>query len=772
MTETVPNVRIIPAKPHRVDTANPYKQLRVAAYCRVSTEMEEQQSSYQVQIEYYTEKINANKEWTLAGIFADEGISGTQTAKRTEFNRMIRICKQKRIDLILTKSISRFARNTVDCLEHIRLLKSLGIGVIFEKENFNTLTMTSEFLIALFSSFAQAESESISRNITLGVQMAFRSGKAQIHYVPTTSNFNCSIDKSTGLMTKYSYKGDLLISNGPRPNFWRGNVENDTGWGARGVFDGTWQSAADKIEVKSIEQKDGDNGKKIIISHLNLPNAKNTSVDITYTFSPDGTVKVDFNVDATRAGLGNFIRVGSLMMLPEGAEDVTWYGNGPVETFNDRKTNGRMGVWSDTVSHMFYPYMKADDTGNLTGLKWISVKNSNNKTSLLVAADGELEGSALHFLPSDLQKADHPFKLSPRNETVLSVDYGSMGTGSATCGQATLEKYRLPSNRPYSWSYTIIPVDSASTDKELTDIAAKLRSDGASIQDKSQNKLVVPVTAGAQLKTNSDGNAVSGAVSIPQCDAIDKALSGKNSFTVEANIVPTGTPQFNMIASKGDHAFGLRTENNKLYFFIHAGGEWRAVEYQTSDQSNWLGKKHQIAGIYDAENDMLRIYCDGKMVAEKSTGTSSGVTESSYNFTIGKCPETNRGSASDFYEVRVYSKALTESELVSQNTSSPAYGPDDKCVQLWLDFDNIAESVEPPEDEPLIGDANLDGKVTIADATAILQSLANKDKYSLCEEAARNADCFNVGDGVTGMDALAIQRLDAGVITSLPDSDK
>ena len=590
-------------------------------------------------------------------------------------------------------------------------------------------------------------------------------------YVTSSDNFSCTIDKSTGLLSKYTFNGEELITNGPRPNFWRGNVENDTGWGARNLFDGTWQKAADKINVKGIEVKDGDNGKKIVVSHLSLPNAKDTSVDITYTFAPNGQVKVEFAVDASRAGLGNFLRVGSLMTLPEGAETLSWYGNGPVETFNDRKSNGRMGVWNSTVSSMFFPYMKADDTGNLTGLKWISVKDSSKKSALLVAADGELEGSALHFLPTDLQNANHPYKLSPRKDTILSVDYGSMGTGSATCGQATLEKYRLPSNRPYSWSYTIIPVDSASTEKDLTDIAAKLRSDGASIQDKSHNKLVVPVSSGAQLKTTSDGNAIAGAVSVPQCDSIDKALSGKNSFTVEANFVPTGAPQFNMIASKGDHAFGLRTENNKLYFFIHAGGEWRAVEYQTADQSGWLGKKHQLAGIYDAENDMLRIYCDGKMVAEKSTGTTSGVTESSYNFTIGKCPETNRGSASDFYEVRVYSKALTESELISQNTSSPAYGPDSQYVQLWLDFDNIAESVElpPEEDDYLLGDANLDGKVSIADATAILQSLGNKDKYALNEEAARNADCYNVGDGVTGKDALAIQKLDAGLITALPD---
>ena len=178
----VPNVRIIPAKPQTVNGQNQYQQLRVAAYCRVSTDTLEQLNSYQVQIEYYTDYINSNKDWKLVGIFADEGLSGTSTRKRKEFNRMIRLCKQKKIDLILCKSASRFARNTVDCLEHIRELKALGIGVIFEKENINTLTEYSEFLLALHSSFAQAESESISKNITLGVQMSFKEGKVRYNY--------------------------------------------------------------------------------------------------------------------------------------------------------------------------------------------------------------------------------------------------------------------------------------------------------------------------------------------------------------------------------------------------------------------------------------------------------------------------------------------------------------------------------------------------------------------------------------------------------------
>ncbi|MBR0141735.1 MAG: hypothetical protein IJM19_05770, partial [Ruminococcus sp.] len=261
--------------------------------------------------------------------------------------------------------------------------------------------------------------------------------------------------------------------------------------------------------------------------------------------------------------------------------------------------------------------------------------------------------------------------------------------------------------------------------------AAKLRSDGICIQDKSNNKLSVSVSSGAEFKTTTVGNAVSGSVSVPHCDNLDKSLSGKNSFTVEANFIPTGNPQFNMIRSKGDHAFGLRVENGFVHFFIHAGGEWRTVSYTTSTTDGWLNKMHQLAGIYDAENDMIRIYCDGKMAAEKSTGTSAGVTESSYNFTIGSCPETNRGSQADFYEVRVYSKALTAAELSSQNTSKPAYSPDSKYVQLWLDFDNVSE-------ENLIGDIDLDGKISSADLVELNGYLLGKTKFS--------AGQYSVGD--------------------------
>lgn len=177
--KTASNVIVIPALTNGEISSKKLKQTRVAAYCRVSTDQDEQQNSYQVQINYYTDYINRNPEWCMAGIFADKGISGTQTKNRTQFGRMIRKCRQGKIDLILCKSISRFARNTVDCLGYIRELKSLGIGVIFEKENIDTLNMTSEFIISLYGSFAQAESESISKNVTWGIEKQFREGKVR-----------------------------------------------------------------------------------------------------------------------------------------------------------------------------------------------------------------------------------------------------------------------------------------------------------------------------------------------------------------------------------------------------------------------------------------------------------------------------------------------------------------------------------------------------------------------------------------------------------------
>ena len=176
------NMRIvvIPAKSR--DEIKQTTRLKVAAYCRVSTDQEEQESSYEAQISYYTEKIGKNTEWQMAGIFADEGITGTQAKKRPEFLKMIRLCRQGKIDMILTKSLSRFARNTVDSLKYIRDLKALGIAIVFEKENINTLETDTEMMLTIMSCFAQAESESISKNVSWGIRQSFKNGNVPMQY--------------------------------------------------------------------------------------------------------------------------------------------------------------------------------------------------------------------------------------------------------------------------------------------------------------------------------------------------------------------------------------------------------------------------------------------------------------------------------------------------------------------------------------------------------------------------------------------------------------
>jgi len=175
-------VNIIPPKklPQNVMAAAARK--RVAGYARVSTNEEEQLNSYAAQVEHYTRHIQANPEWEFVGVYTDEGITATNTKKRDGFNRMIQDALAGKIDLIITKSVSRFARNTVDSLTTVRRLKERGVEVYFEKENIYTLDSKGELLITIMSSLAQEESRSISENVTWGMRRRFEAGKVSLPY--------------------------------------------------------------------------------------------------------------------------------------------------------------------------------------------------------------------------------------------------------------------------------------------------------------------------------------------------------------------------------------------------------------------------------------------------------------------------------------------------------------------------------------------------------------------------------------------------------------
>jgi len=152
-------------------------RLRVAAYCRVSTDSEDQLSSYKSQVQHYTEFIKSKSEWVFSGIYADEAITGTQIKNREDFQRLVNDCMNGEIDLVITKSISRFARNTLDTLRYVRMLKEKNVAVFFEEENINTLTMDGELLLVILSSVAQQEVENISANVKKGLRMKMQRGE-------------------------------------------------------------------------------------------------------------------------------------------------------------------------------------------------------------------------------------------------------------------------------------------------------------------------------------------------------------------------------------------------------------------------------------------------------------------------------------------------------------------------------------------------------------------------------------------------------------------
>lgn len=213
-------VTLIPARSNQSTAENlkPHK-LRMAAYCRVSTDQEDQLSSFEAQCTYYNSYIDKNPDYEMAGIYADEGLSGTNTKKREQFNRMIEDCKAGKVDIIITKSISRFARNTLDCLNFVRLLKELGIGVIFEKENIFTLDGKGEVLMSILASLAQDESRSISENSTWGIRRRFEQGKLHINTTKflgydKDDNGNLIINEEQAKVVRRIYQ-DYLNGKGP-----------------------------------------------------------------------------------------------------------------------------------------------------------------------------------------------------------------------------------------------------------------------------------------------------------------------------------------------------------------------------------------------------------------------------------------------------------------------------------------------------------------------------------------------------------------------------
>ncbi|MFK4189008.1 glycoside hydrolase family 2 TIM barrel-domain containing protein [Streptomyces sparsogenes] len=269
------------------------------------------------------------------------------------------------------------------------------------------------------------------------------------------------VSKSSGTLASYTWKGRALLAEGPVPNFWRGPTDNDIGRGFQKTAV-TWRDAGAKRTVTSVTASQPAPGEVVVDVACTLPTSPGTATwNTVFRVRADGEVRVRHTLDAP-AGLPDLPVVGALLTVPEGHERLDWFGRGPHENYQDRKTSASVGRWRSTVDQQVAPYVRPQQTGNQTDVRRLSLTDRSGEGLTVVAdpAEGEplLETSALHFTPSDLDGPRHPHQLRRRDETILLVNHRQMGVGGINSwGAAPLEKYLLHSGRTYSYAYRLRP---------------------------------------------------------------------------------------------------------------------------------------------------------------------------------------------------------------------------------------------------------------------------------------------------------------------------
>ena len=281
----------------------------------------------------------------------------------------------------------------------------------------------------------------------------------------TGKDFIIIFDKEKGTLKTYTYKGETIITSGPSPNFTRAKNDNDI----KTSF--TWDSVKAN-DVNSLTVKASSDKKTITVSTDLTLSSNAGSETIVYTIYGSGEITVSSKLIPAEK-MGEMLRFGSMITLPGDYETITFFGNGPHDSYIDRQHSALAGLYTTTVRDSFYPYPRPQDTGNKTGIRYFSLTSDQKATGILIVAENQVEASALHISQSQLKTAKYIYQIRyNENNTYLNVDYGSRGTGGASCGPDTLSQYRLYNDgRDYAYTYTIVPFD-----KEKADIDALYRT--------------------------------------------------------------------------------------------------------------------------------------------------------------------------------------------------------------------------------------------------------------------------------------------------------
>lgn len=366
-------------------------------------------------------------------------------------------------------------------------------------------------------------------------------------------DFSVSFQKSTGLISSYVYKDQTLLTAGPTPNYWRARTDNDAD-----SLDDKWQTANEDMQVKGFDVRIAEDQKSATVeASLLLNNAGGTVQKMAYTVYSTGEVAVQADLQPGE-GMGQMLRYGAELTLPVDYDQIVWYGDGPQETYQDRKQGAAVGVYESTVFDSYFPFVRPQDSGNHTGVRYFAVESQKTGLGLMVVGEEELEAGALYWNVKELSTTHtdtakrHPYQLAKPSHTVLHVDLKSRGIGSNSCGPQPLEEYLMPGNTAYSYRYTFMPYEQGadlmersklwrqadSFDQEAFDKEQAARVDAAIAQigillSYDQKKSIQAARAAYEALTDAQRALVTRLDDLIAAEADIEGLSGATAYIVD-----------------------------------------------------------------------------------------------------------------------------------------------------------------------------------------------------------------------------------------------
>lgn len=538
----------------------------------------------------------------------------------------------------------------------------------------------------------------------------------------TGKDFTVTFDKENGILKTYTYKGETVITNGPTPNFTRAKNDNDVktsfGW------DSVKNNAVNSFTVNASSDQ------KILTVATELALSLSAgSETVVYTIYGSGEITVTSKLNPS-AKMGEMLRFGATITLPGDYEAITFFGNGPHDSYTDRLRSAHAGLYTTTVRDSFYPYPRPQDTGNKTGVRYFSLTSDQKATGILIVAENQVEASALHISQSYLKNAKYIYQIRyNENNTYLNVDYGSRGTGGASCGPDTLSQYRLYNDgRDYSYTYTIVPFDKEKDDidtlyrtwhtadsmtaddidkliaNKITDAIASLTTDASKVTavraaynrlTDAQKKLVTnlnvleTVEKGGSIKIvfkdqSPNGNTATlggGLVYSEAASPSGYALDGyilSSDLGGKINAALSGSKNFTFAAYARLDDFDsqnviLAKGDTQVTIKIDGNGKLEFFVYRgnwdaiiTVDPATAGLKINEWAYIVGVrEGANLRLYVNGKLVGTASNASGS-ISSSNNKLGLGADPSKDRYGRGAYAYAYVLPFAATEAEIMQQ----------------------------------------------------------------------------------------------------------